>query len=431
MELFSLFGKIMVDNDQANKSIAKTGKESDSLASKMGQGMKKAALWGAAIGTAAVVVGKKVLDAGNKFSESADKIDKSSTRMGVTTDYYQKLQYAMSQCGVEMSVMEKAAKKLEGTDLSFEDAMAQINALGTETERTTKAQELFGNAIAYQMAPALKVGGAEINGMMQKAEDLGMVMSADAVNSGVKFKDTMDTLKQALSGVGGSIMAELMPYLVKAAEWMIQKGVPSIRKGVDIIKKVITTLKPYISSIIGWIADMYNKSKPYIDKLIQTIGNIYTKFNDVKNKIAGIVSAIKGFFSNFHISIPTIKMPHFKIEPNGWQIGDLLKGSIPKLGIDWYAKAMDRGMILDKPTIFGEQNGKLLGAGERGSETVVGTDSLMDMIQNANNTELMVIANRLNKIINLIEDGKNIYIDSAKVSRSLAPSMNRELAGVR
>lgn len=40
-------------------------------------------------------------------------------------------------------------------------------------------------------------------------------------------------------------------------------------------------------------------------------------------------------------------------------------------------------MILDNPTIFGAMNGKLLGAGEAGSETVVGTDSLMNMIENA------------------------------------------------
>ena len=40
-------------------------------------------------------------------------------------------------------------------------------------------------------------------------------------------------------------------------------------------------------------------------------------------------------------------------------------------------------MILDNPTIFGMMNGKFLGAGEAGSETVVGTDSLMNMIDNA------------------------------------------------
>ena len=44
---------------------------------------------------------------------------------------------------------------------------------------------------------------------------------------------------------------------------------------------------------------------------------------------------------------------------------------------------MKDGMILDNPTIFGMMNGKLLGAGEAGSETVVGTSRLMEMIGDA------------------------------------------------
>ena len=46
---------------------------------------------------------------------------------------------------------------------------------------------------------------------------------------------------------------------------------------------------------------------------------------------------------------------------------------------------MDTGMILNKPTLFGTSGGKILGAGEsaKGSETVVGTNSLMNMIANA------------------------------------------------
>ena len=109
---------------------------------------------------------------------------------------------------------------------------------------------------------------------------------------------------------------------------------------------------------------------------------IISPIENAKNKIKGIIDTIKGFF-NFSVKLPKIELPHFSIKPAGWEIGDLLKGKIPKLGIEWYEKAMDDGMILDKPTIFGAANGKLLGAGEVGSETVVGTKSLMSMIQQA------------------------------------------------
>ena len=74
--------------------------------------------------------------------------------------------------------------------------------------------------------------------------------------------------------------------------------------------------------------------------------------------ISGAIEKIKGFF-NFKITWPHIPLPRFGINPPGWQIGDLLKGSIPSLSVRFYAQ----GGIIDKPT---------LGVvGEAGMEAVV------------------------------------------------------------
>ena len=67
-------------------------------------------------------------------------------------------------------------------------------------------------------------------------------------------------------------------------------------------------------------------------------------------------------------------MPHFSISPSGWKIGDLLKGSIPRLSISWYAE----GGILDNPMLFGMLGGNLLGGGEAGQEAVLPLDTLWD-----------------------------------------------------
>lgn len=47
-------------------------------------------------------------------------------------------------------------------------------------------------------------------------------------------------------------------------------------------------------------------------------------------------------------------------------------------------------MILNSPTIFGMQNGRLLGGGEAGSEVVVGTNSLMNMIRQASGENVTI-----------------------------------------
>lgn len=89
--------------------------------------------------------------------------------------------------------------------------------------------------------------------------------------------------------------------------------------------------------------------------------------NGVSSFVSGIVNKIKGFF-NFHLSfpkidIPHIPMPHFKIS------GDFnpLKGKIPSVGVDWYAK----GGIMTGPTIFGMNGNNLQVGGEAGREAVL------------------------------------------------------------
>ena len=90
-------------------------------------------------------------------------------------------------------------------------------------------------------------------------------------------------------------------------------------------------------------------------------------FEKAKAKIKGIIDAIKGFFNGVSISAPHIPLPHFKIKPAGWDIGDLVKGKIPSLSVDWYAK----GGIFKNPTVFSG-----VGVGEAGPEAVLPLDTL-------------------------------------------------------
>ena len=118
-------------------------------------------------------------------------------------------------------------------------------------------------------------------------------------------------------------------------------------------------------------------------KIIETVlGSIYKKveekFGKVKEFIKGVVEWLKKAF-DFEWKLPDIKLPHFKIDGKF----SLDPPSMPKISVDWYSKAMENGMILNSPTIFGAAGGKLLGGGEAGSEAIVGTGSLQNMITSA------------------------------------------------
>ena len=140
-----------------------------------------------------------------------------------------------------------------------------------------------------------------------------------------------------------------------------------------------------------------------------------------KNTITGIVDKIKGIFK-FDFELPKIKMPHFGITPKGWEIGDLLKGSIPKLGIDWYAKAMSDPIIMNRPTIFGYDagTGQLMGGGEAGSEVVTGTNTLMSMIQAAVAAQNEQLVSVLTAILNAILGGNEELIRAILTDKSFA-----------
>lgn len=183
------------------------------------------------------------------------------------------------------------------------------------------------------------------------------------------------------------------------------------------IKKVIESpifgAKTKVLAIIGELQNGVRVGFNFIKSHASSVWNgiksaIMSPMSTAANFVKAIISKIKGFF-NFKISWPHIPLPHFNIQPSGWNVGDLLKGKIPSLGIKWYAQAMDNPMILDAPTIFGMSNGQMLGAGEAGAEVVAGRDTLMKMINQASNNRADEILEALHRIIALLSDEDRLH----------------------
>ena len=135
------------------------------------------------------------------------------------------------------------------------------------------------------------------------------------------------------------------------------------------------------NSVNAW-SNIKSKFTSIKDKITGAFKDIKTKlsepFTKARDKIKEIADKIKGFFKG-DISMPKIKTPKFSISPKGWKVGDLLKGSIPKLSIKWNAE----GGILTRPTIFGARGNTLFGGGEAGHEAILPISKLEDYIVGA------------------------------------------------
>lgn len=97
MELFKLFGSIMVDNKKANESISKTGSLAGKLGQGLGKGIKTAAKWGAAITAGAVAGGTALFGVTKNAADTGDRIDKLSQKIGMSRKGFQQWDYILSQ----------------------------------------------------------------------------------------------------------------------------------------------------------------------------------------------------------------------------------------------------------------------------------------------------------------------------------------------
>ena len=177
----------------------------------------------------------------------------------------------------------------------------------------------------------------------------------------------------------------------------------------SVISSVFNAIKSTISSILNSIkstfTSVWNSIKSTVSNVINGVkSTISSGLNAAKSTVSGVLNSIKAVFSNvwngcksvvsnainhiksimhFSWSLPHLKLPHISISGSF----SLKPPSVPHFGIEWYKKAMDDGMIMNQPTIFGynAKSNQFLAGGEAGSETVVGTQNLMDMIQEAVN----------------------------------------------
>lgn len=231
----------------------------------------------------------------------------------------------------------------------------------------------------------------------------------NAINWWNLGKGLINGIKNGITSMGGS--------LTSTAKNLFESLKNNVSNIFNNIKKVIESpifgAKTKVLAIIGELQNGvrvgFNFIKSHASSVWNGIKNaIMSPMSAAANFVRAIINKIKGFF-NFRISWPHIPLPHFNIKPNGWNVGDLLKGKIPSLGIKWYAQAMDNPMILDAPTIFGMSNGQMLGAGEAGAEVVAGRDTLMKMINQAFNNRADEILDALHRIIALLSDEDRLH----------------------
>ncbi|WNO78765.1 TMP repeat protein [Streptococcus suis] len=162
------------------------------------------------------------------------------------------------------------------------------------------------------------------------------------------IKNTISNVLSAISSVISSIWSAIQSTISSVLS-AIGSTVSTIWNGIS------NTVSNILNGISNTVSSVWNGVKNTISSAI----------NGARDAVSNAINAIKNLF-NFQIRWPHIPLPHFRVSGSANPL-DWLKGGIPRISIDWYAK----GGILTKPTAFGVNGNSLMVGGEAGKEAVL------------------------------------------------------------
>ena len=290
MELFRLFGSVLLKGgEETEKQLDNIDKKGSKAGQKLAKAGKTVAKAGTVMSTAARVAGVTVFSMATKASQTADRVDKLSQKIGISRTAFQEWDFIASQTGTNVEVLQTGIKTLsnaafeasEGTkeyagafkELGVEvkntdgslksqeqllnETIAALSGMEDQTKRSALASKLMGKS-ATELSPLLNSGTQALDDMKKKAHDLGLVLSDEAVDSGVQFTDTMDQLNRTVGGLFTKALAPLLPTINDLA-------------------KQFTNILP---SLMGFIQPLIEKLIPVVERLITTMLPVFIKLLD-------------------------------------------------------------------------------------------------------------------------------------------------------
>lgn len=344
------------------------------------------------------------------------------------------LKDALLEMGAYTGNFEEALKKGEITAEEFNAAIMQVGNEPIAVEAATSVQTFEGAVgnLKASVTSALQaiiqaVGMENITGFLSGLANL----ITNKVTPAIKVAGdwVQNNLKPVLQQVAEYIQANVVPVVESVWSWIQEQILP-------VLMELFTWLKdkiwPVVQQIIAWIAA---NVVPLIKSLAELLGNVLggvfkgvienvkkvagyliDTFGPAVSKVAGLIGNLiekaKGvveYFKNMKISIPDIKLPHFKVTGK-FSLNPL---QVPKLTIDWY----DKGGVFYRPSI--------IGVGEKRPEFVGALDDLRKIIREETGAQTNVNDININVYAN---DNMNVYELAEIVSERIQSAVSRRSA---
>ncbi len=285
MELFKIFGKIAIDNSEANENIEETSGKAGKFAESLKKGAGVAAKFGTAVVGGTLAAGAALVGVASSAASNADEIDKMSAKIGMSKQAYQEWSYVLGQNGMDVNSLQMGMKTLvaqmDGAASGTEKSVEMFEALGVSiydsngamknqedmfkevtmalasmengTEKAALANGLLGRS-GSEMMPMLNNGAEGIVELTDRAHELGLILGDDAVNAGVVLGDTLDDVKKSAGMVGTKIGVALFPILQKVLDMVLQ-FMPQVQSIFDRFAPVLISLMDSLMPMLFSLAE--------------------------------------------------------------------------------------------------------------------------------------------------------------------------------
>lgn len=354
MNVFELFAKLGLDSSEYDKGLENSEKKGSEFGKKLGSvvgtGAKVAGAAIAATGAATLASAKAFVSGVGSVAAYGDEIDKNSQKMNMSAKGYQEWAFILEHTGTSIEGMKTSMKKLvtsaeEGNDafktlgisqeqlknMSPEETWnATISALQKVEDagqRTALATKLLGKG-AVELAPLFNTSAEATEEMRKQVNDLGGVMSDEAVKAAATYKDNLQNMNVSLEGMKRNMLSDFLPAFSTTMTGLssifsgsdIDGGLAKVEEGIKSLADGLVTKAPQIFAIGGTILNallssittnlpvLLNAAVPIILELangiienapmilsavISVIGTIATALGDPENLSNVINSAVQ------------------------------------------------------------------------------------------------------------------------------------------
>lgn len=358
VEVFKLFGSIFVNNDEANKSIAETEKKGKGVAATLGNGIKTAGKWGAAmVGGAAAGVGalSSVAENTREYRTEMGKLDTAFTTNKFTAadakQTYSDLYAVVGDSGQateaanHLSLLCDSTKDLQswteictGVYGQFGDSLP-IEGLTEAANETAKVGQVTG-----PLADALNWMGvsedefneklAKCSSEQERQQLITSTLTSLYSDASAQYKETngdvmesnrahqqlSDTMAQigavaepvlnSLIGLGGKLLEQLSPLIESVANNLAPVLINICEEVAPIIVSMLEQIMPLIEELLPFIAQLIEQLAPLIVQIAeQLFPPLLQIIQDLLPYFMQIIQAIMPLFSTLvELLMPVIEM---------------------------------------------------------------------------------------------------------------------------